>query len=449
MAAVALGFTACDDSSDLGKIQTSPQLDIMSANGVTVRLSDEAKAGINLETTAADAVPVVVLDSVTALPGNALVAFDMQIADNEGFENYNTLSTTQDGNVYSVDRQDFEDAMVAMYHNSPVAQKPYVRFVGYVLEGKQKSLLGGEGFYYLTNQITVTPIDMKLDVENAYYLGGTAGNLKMEHSDLHPYDDPVFVALFDVTADQAAAGYKWQIVPESQVANANPAECYGPSSTTTLEKGAEGLITAAGKYRISVNMLEKTYTLTYAFEVLYTPGSGNGWSQTASQCLYTNDYTNYYGVTITGAEGEAQGEFKLDASTDWSMNWGLDNGILTPGGANIVTVPAGLWWVSANLNDLTMSMFHVESVGVIGLNSNWDTDVDMTSSNNGLEWSATITADSDTEFKFRFNHAWDANLGGSPEKLEFNGANIALAAGTYKVVLNMTSTPYTCTIIKQ
>ncbi len=449
MAAAALGFTSCEDTSDLGKIQTSSQQEIMSADGVTVSLSPEATAGINLETNTAAAVPVLVLNEANTLPAGAKVAFDMQIAGSESFDNAITLATSANENVYSVSAQELEDAMVSMYKNSPVAQKPYIRFQGYVLNGNQKSLLGGEGFYYMPAQVSITPVDMKLDVESAYYLGGTAGNIKMEHSDIHPYDDPTFVLIFEVTAAQAGAGFKWQIVPESQKANPDPAKCYGPSSANTLALGGEGDITSPGKYRISANMLTKEYSLTYAFEVLYTPGSGNGWSQTASQCLYTSDYANYFGVTITGDEGAAEGEFKLCATTDWSMNWGLDGGVLTPGGSNIKTEPAGLWWVSANLNSLTMAMWHVDVIGVIGLNGNWNDDIEMTPSEKGLKWTAEITANDATDFKFRVNHGWDANLGGELNRLEAGGPNIPVAAGTYTVVLDMTSVPYTCTLTKK
>lgn len=449
MAAVALGFTACDDTSDLGMVQPSTRPVVMEANGVTVSLSPEANTGINLETAQAQAVPVLVLDEVKDLPANASVEFDMEIASNEAFDGAVTLGTTHNDNVYYVKTQDFENAMVSLYHNTPVAQKPYIRFVGYIVEGNQKALLGGEGFYYLANQINVTPVDMKLDVESAYYLGGTAGNIKMEHSDLHPYDDPNFIVMFDVTDAQAQAGFKWQIVPQSQIANPDAAKCFGPSGSETLALGGEGSITAAGKYRLSVNMLEKKYTLTFAFEVLYTPGSGNNWSQIASPCLYTTDYTNYFGVTITGNEGAESGEFKLCAFTNWDINWGLDGDKLVPGGPNIETRPAGLWWVSANLNALTISMLHIEKAGIIGLNGDWDNDINLTPSENGLKWTGTITANDNTEFKFRFNNGWDANLGGTADKLEAGGPNIGVAAGTYTVVLDMTKVPYTCTLTKK
>ena len=90
-------------------------------------------------------------------------------------------------------------------------------------------------------------------------------------------------------------------------------------------------------------------------------------------------------------------------------------------------------------------MLKVKSIGIIGLNGDWNTDIVMTPSSDMLTWTATMTADSDTNFKFRVNGGWDANLGGTPDKLIYNAANIDIAAGTYDVVLDLSKVPYTCT----
>lgn len=195
------------------------------------------------------------------------------------------------------------------------------------------------------------------------------------------------------------------------------------------------------------NMLEKTYTLSFAYEVLYTPGSGNGWSQANSMQLYTDDYATYFGFTRTGENGVASGEFKLCATLDnWDVNWGLNNGVLTPNGDNIVTAPAGMWWVKANLNGLSLQTLLLEKIGVIGLNGDWNNDIYLTPSADMLTWTGIITAEGDTEFKFRLNGGWDADLGGSAEKLVASGSNMPISAGTYEVTLDLTKVPYTCTL---
>lgn len=441
MAALALGLTACDDKSDLGIAQVNPQEPIVSADGLTVNASDVYNGTIDLENNVNKNIAVASVGEAVGFPEGTKFELKLAVAYDEAMTNPQVVNIT-DGQV---EANKLEDIIVSMYGITPEVVKPWMGVEAYAVIGTQSSRLGGENFYFCKKQVNVLPVDVKLDIESAYYLGGTLSQ-KMEHSDMHAYVDNNFIAIFEVTADEAAAGFKWCIVPESVNGSATPDKCYGPSGEDTLALGGEGTITSPGRYRLVANMLEKTYTLSFAYEVLYTPGSGNGWSQTASQQLYTDDYANYFGVTRTGAEGEAKGEFKLDASLDWSMNWGLSGSTLTPDGPNIETEPAGLYWVSANLNALTISLLRVTSIGIIGLNGDWDNDIVMTPNADMLVWTATMTADGDTKFKFRFNGGWDANLGGSFDRLVSNGSDMPVSGGTYNVTLDMSKVPYTCTL---
>lgn len=441
MTAIALGFASCDDKSDLGVPQINEQEPIAEANGLVLAASAAYNGTLDLENTVGQTLDIASVSEFTEFPEDAEVSLKLAVAKTEDMADAEVVDI-EDGKISS---DELEDIIVNFYGITPEVVTPWMGIEAYVNVGTQQSRLGGQNFYYLKKQVNVLPVDAKLDIENKYFLGGTLSE-QMEHSDQHPYIDNNFIALFDVTSAQAAAGFEWQIVPESQESSKDPAKCWGPAADGTLALGAKGTITAPGKYRLVADMLAKTYTLTFAYEVLYTPGSGNNWTQTASLQLYTVNYTDYFGVTRTGADGDAKGEFKLDATTDGSMNWGLDNGLLTPNGSNIVTEPAGLYWVNANLNSLTISLLKVESIGLIGLNGDWDNDIAMTSSSDGLVWTGTMTANGDTDFKFRFNGGWDANLGGDVNKLEANGANIPVGAGTYEVTLDMTKVPYTCTI---
>ena len=51
MAALAFGFTACDDKSDLGIAQENPQEPIVEANGLTLTPSEAYSSTIDLENT--------------------------------------------------------------------------------------------------------------------------------------------------------------------------------------------------------------------------------------------------------------------------------------------------------------------------------------------------------------------------------------------------------------
>jgi hypothetical protein len=54
------------------------------------------------------------------------------------------------------------------------------------------------------------------------------------------------------------------------------------------------------------------------------------------------------------------------------------------------------------------------------------------------------------EWKFRANNGWDINLGGNLAGLTEGGDNIKCAEdGTYTVTLDLSSYPYTATVVKQ
>ena len=54
------------------------------------------------------------------------------------------------------------------------------------------------------------------------------------------------------------------------------------------------------------------------------------------------------------------------------------------------------------------------------------------------------------EFKFRANNEWTINLGGSMDDLQQDGGNLASpGAGTYKVILDLSTLPYVCILEKK
>ena len=132
---------------------------------------------------------------------------------------------------------------------------------------------------------------------------------------------------------------------------------------------------------------------------------------------------------------------------------------LTGGGDNI-PVSAGQYRVYLNLNDwdhptakLSTSMYGqpeetepetppvvVTGWNIIGLNGDWDNDV-LATGKDGV-WTAYITANEATDFKWRKDGSWDENYGGVLEELGkpfaavAGGDNIKVNAGFYKVVLN-------------
>ncbi|MFT4154522.1 SusF/SusE family outer membrane protein [Parafilimonas sp.] len=75
----------------------------------------------------------------------------------------------------------------------------------------------------------------------------------------------------------------------------------------------------------------------------------------------------------------------------------------------------------------------------------WSTDTDMMYNNGDSTWSVTATLTSG-DLKFRKNHDWGTNYGGSGGTLVSGGDNIAIsAAGTYLITFDLPNSAYTIT----
>lgn len=452
MAALALGFTSCqEDTSSLGVIQTNPQGPITTAEGITVTPAAPYTSTIDLENNVGGQIDIasMTVGADATFPEGTTYQMVLNVAQTEDMANAKKLNIVNN----KIEADDLEEIIVAFYNIVPTVQRPWmgISVIATTPDG-EACMVGAPYSYFCKQQVNVLPVDEKLDIEDTYYLGGTLSK-KLNHSDTHVYLDNEFTLSFTVSDAEAAAGFKWQIVPGSQEANPDPAKCYGPDllNDKALELGEVGVITVAGDYRLSVDMLKKTYTLDLVvelpYDVIYTPGSANNWDVLGSMPIYTDNHTVYFGFTITGAEGTTDGEFKLSADKDWKDNWGLDGDKLAFNSSNnIKTAKNGLWWIKANFLDLTLSMLKVESMGIIGLNGDWETDIVLAPSADFLTWTGDFTANSDTEFKIRMNGGWDADLGGSVDKLVAGGANIPVAAGSYSLKLDISKTPYTVTL---
>ena len=114
-------------------------------------------------------------------------------------------------------------------------------------------------------------------------------------------------------------------------------------------------------------------------------------------------------------------------------------------GANI-TVTAGSYKVTMDLNNLTFSMENF-SIGIVGgAYNNWGATPDfMLEYDQYSDVFRGLVTLIDGEMKFRMNNDWGTNYGddGADGTLELNGSNIVVTAGTYFATLNMNDLTYT------
>lgn len=458
-ALLALGLSACDDSSDLGKMQVNEQEAIMSAGGITTAFG-EALDGNDLNLARYNdgtPIPVITVTEAPDLPEGDCVEFTMQLASQADYSDAVTLPVT-DGTV-SAEAWDnwFRDTL----GKRPDARDNYVRFAAYVSKAGQLVRVGTPETWFAAKKLSVTPV--ALNVENEYYLIGTANGwaldnaFPMSNGGQEVFDNPVFTIVVDITEQQVADnnGWWWKVAPASGVAGQSWDNVLGPvkdgssdlSGSITDSQAGAGVVTKAGKYLMSVNVLDMTYSFS-RISYLWTPGQSNGWSQTASQRLRFDAASGTYrGVAYLDTE------FKFSNQENWDgTNFGFaEEGKLSTAGdaANIPVSAPGLYWLVVNEADLTYSMTQINTLGAIGANGDWNTDVVLTPSADFLKWTGNVTFAAGDSWKVRANGGWDINWGGNTDDMEFNAGNNfpgPASAGTYAVEVDFSTLPYKVTL---
>lgn len=273
-----------------------------------------------------------------------------------------------------------------------------------------------------------------------------------KHSDKDVYEDPIFTITFETTkADQY-----WKIIPKANVdagnTDASAAGVVGPkvdgedSMTGSLTNGdaKAGKIAKAGKYKLTLNMMDYTYTFE---EVKYDPfiyfiGATDGWKSSDQKLALVDEakgvYTGYVYVADPNGAGLQFKFQRVAGSWDNEINAGTFNtfsdAATTNENGNIgVNAGEGVYYFDVNLGEGTIKATKVETMGIIGGFNNWGGDAVMTWNAKEYCFEATnvgVTADG---WKFRVNGGWDINLGGSLNNLTAGGDNITVAGNTVKL----------------
>ncbi len=232
----------------------------------------------------------------------------------------------------------------------------------------------GQAFYAKSNQVQTLVTLVKPNISSAYYLVGdmlgwdSSSMIKFTHSDNNVYDDPVFKISFETTADNQY----WKIIPQENVDGefwANPG-VVGPSvdgddsmSGSLVNEGCgAGKIATAGKYIMTINMMDYTYTIETAPTELYMTGSEYGWSDWRQLVpIYGTD--DQFWTVVYLAEGE---QFKFAPQAGWGNDFGYTGttvkdvagaGITSSADGNLVAGKAG--WYLLHVTNGTDRVFEV------------------------------------------------------------------------------------------
>lgn len=410
--------------------------------------------------TAGDSVTVFSLN-VTSIPTGTTIANLRLQSDEASVE----IKADNNGKIASADLQALIEQQ---YGKRPTERTLYAMVHGDCMKDGQAS-------FFNAGQIEIKATPKAPFISTGYYLVGDMFKIDdtnngwndvcmqaFNHSGKDVYEDPIFTIVFTTTAENQY----WKVIPQSNIDNenfwANPG-VVGPatdgesalSATLVNENAQAGKIEKPAMYKMTLNMIEYTYTLEELDypEFIYEIGNNTEWGS-----AYALQGPNFDGI-YHGAMFLKSG-FKFRSNlADWngSGNWGLDadgteGKLISDGGSkDIPLAEDGFYKITVDLNKMEYTLTKFEKLGIIGDGQpgGWDTDTELTYDDTEKCWKATgVVLTGGKSIKFRTVGDWaTVNIGGSSiNQLIFNSNdNIPVAeSGTFtvKLFLETSGQPY-------
>lgn len=213
-------------------------------------------------------------------------------------------------------------------------------------------------------------------------------------------------------------------------------------SKRPIERKMEAHITAMANHEGETFRLQGATTIATRLHqnskgLIYLPKESNNWKEENTPFLYSENYDSIY-------TGYAYLKDKL--SLNYSVKDALDTSIFKemPKGFNIEgnkikCKKTGFYFLKINLKAKTFEAIE-QTWGIIGdaTPHGWGDDTPMTYNEEQHCWTLTTRLEAKS-LKFRANHDWGYNLGGTPQRLGANGSNIQITkAGDYTINLYLT-----------
>ena len=435
-------LAACtDDYKDWVDVPTVPQPTTVSFGDGSVT----TVGVIDLNTVTDEMVQVCSISAPSASEEGYTPSYMLTFNDDTNFE------IGADGKVATASLQDY---LVQKYTSNPV-ERAIDATVSMWLSNGATAIKTATSAVFQVKAIPQAPV-----IEQAYYLTGSINGwdnndttYKLTNDGSDPYTNPIFTCRIPASAD--GSNIEFKMTPESGLGG-DWSGCLSASDTEgkfAYKNAGGNLVIEADPdalfYDLTFNMLEQTWKATpVGFnEFIYEIGNESGWSE--PHPLH-GDGNGYYSAVIY-----LNGEFKFKPNKDnWDGDWEKVSGDATggtltaDGGPNMDGVDAGFYFIQVDLKEMTYKVTPVTSISIIGsVRGAWDTDIDMTYNEIMKCWEARETLNAG-EFKFRLNHEWGVNWGGTLDNLVQDGPNLQLAAdGAYVIRLFLSDeTPARCTV---
>ena len=459
-ALVVLLAASCQDAeNEFAGPQAYPKEDAITVPGFTA----SSTSAIDLATDAAS-VDVFNLSDAALPEGFALGTARIVIEPTDVEAEATEIATDVDGMASVADLQ----ALV----ESTYGKRPVNR--AFKAQVYVDAIKDGQAFLIDAGVIDVNLTPKAPFIASAYYLVGDmvgwddAGMVKFAHSDADVYEDPVFTIMFTTNG----ANKYWKIIPQTNIDNGvfwaqgktgvvGVAVDGDPSMSGTLTTDAPqaGKIENPGMYKMTINMMDYSYTIEPVAPQYYIVGAIQGWSDSKKTHLFTPVSSTELSYTTkwTGAW-----DLKFWNSNDFG-NWANAYGCTVDGdnsasGSIIGTGAQAISAPSAEYYTFTIDMANMKytwtkladqnpteysTIGLIGDFNGWSGDVAMEQIA-PHNWYVVATV-ADGTLKFRANSdwtvSWGADLTVSDTDFHAIGStnkapNINVPAGTYAFYLN-------------
>lgn len=367
---------------------------------------------------------------------DAGVLYALYASDSQDFGKQEKLSATIGGTTVTV-KQSALNSVILNLGGEPGAEfTVYLRLDSWLANNKNtavESSLARSGVLSATF-VPYSQLILDKDIyDHVWVMGDYSGWSHDKAQLLYNYskDGNIFTGVVDFD-DKAANGIKFTGAASWDEATgnwgtANPDDASEAASVTLLN-GSNDNIMCYGKrfYKFTLDKKALVLTKEWGADKIGVVGTINNWAAPDVEMAFNKDYLRFWvDLEVTGDQ-----EIKFRADEDWVYNWGAD---AKSGGDNI-KVGTGKYRVYLDLNkgtvELNEKMFGKTEpsaggdepepekpavwslIGTIG-GTNWDTDTDMTNTDDEVWIARSVALTANDEFKLRFGHDWADAVGGT------------------------------------
>lgn len=371
---------------------------------------------------------------------DAGVLYALYASDSQDFGKQEKLAATIGGTTVTV-KQSALNSVILNLGGEPGAEfTVYLRLDSWLANNKNtavESSLARSGVLSATF-VPYSQLILDKDIyDHVWVMGDYSGWSHDKSQFLYNYnkDGKTFTGVIDF-GEKAANGIKftgaasWDASTGNWGSEAQAEEAEAKSLKLVNGDGAQNITCYSKRfYAFSLDKNSLMLTKDWGANVIGIVGGFNDWGNSGlpdTEMNYNADYVRFW----ADVDFTSDTEIKFRADGKWDYNWGKDCG-----GDNL-PVSAGKYRIYLDLNkksvELSTSMYGKDEpsasggepepepekpavwslIGTIG-GTNWDTDTDMTNTDDEVWIARSVALTANDEFKLRFGHDWADAVGGT------------------------------------